>query len=517
MSRVKPSFPKGKGGKPRGKGNHYGGGKGGHGNRTNKDDQSDESLRWVQKDFSKPHPGSIPIEEIKASEEYKNRVESNAPKRKYALCVGYLGSNYQGLQINPDAITVESMLEKALFLAGGMPEVNFGNLQKLQWTRAARTDRGVHAVTQCCAMKLTMALDTDGRAEFRKKVNEFLPIDIRVLAITKVTKNFNSKLFCSKRRYQYFMPTYMLKPLTEMNHLLQDALEKQGPIKNAATAGGYSEPGSVQFLTPEHLTAVRQQLVNFRVSAAQLEVFRAALGRYQGTQPYHNFTTGKAPHDANARRFIISFECGEPTIDEASGLEWVLLSVVGQSFLLNQIRKMVGLAADVSRGAASLEIMASAFSGQKVEVPMAPGQGLYLDELFFEGYNMKMVKSNAMARGPKRTVESVEKEGTKMLKTNQGDALAVGVECEGAQEEEDEGCFEHEVMDWGTNEVSMAAMHAFRDQTILPHIQQLEAAELPFLYYLDFLRVHVHHYVARDYTFQKPLPVAQEAVPEENV
>jgi hypothetical protein len=68
------------------------------------------------------------------------------PKRKYACCLAYFGTSYQGLQMNPDCNSIEAQLEKALFLAGCFNENNYGHLQKLQWTRAARTDRGVHAL-----------------------------------------------------------------------------------------------------------------------------------------------------------------------------------------------------------------------------------------------------------------------------------------------------------------------------------------------------------------------------------
>ena len=61
--------------------------------------------------------GSVPLEEIKKSEEYTRRTEYlGIPKKKYAVCFGYLGTNYQGLKMNPGAVTIESMLEKALLI-----------------------------------------------------------------------------------------------------------------------------------------------------------------------------------------------------------------------------------------------------------------------------------------------------------------------------------------------------------------------------------------------------------------
>lgn len=102
------------------------------------------------------------------------------------------------------------------------------------------------------------------------------------------------------------------------------------------------------------------------MDSARVELLRTALKCYVGTQAYHNFTTGKHPTDANARRYVISFTCGDPFVDPASDVEWVLLSVVGQSFLLNQIRKMIGLATEVATGHAPLSMMEVALSKQKV-------------------------------------------------------------------------------------------------------------------------------------------------------
>ena len=113
------------------------------------DDDQEEAGQWRVEHFPQ-HAGCIALEQVKASPEFADRVlpPADAPKRKYGVCFGYLGSSYQGLQINPGAVTVEAVLERALFLAGGIEESNYENLQKVGWTRAARTDRGVHAISQ---------------------------------------------------------------------------------------------------------------------------------------------------------------------------------------------------------------------------------------------------------------------------------------------------------------------------------------------------------------------------------
>lgn len=100
---------------------------------------------WVKNQREERHTGSYPLEELKASPAYAQRiVQEGGVKRKYAVCVSYLGTNYQGLQINPAAKTIEAELERALFLAGGIVESNYGFMHKVQWTRAARTGEFLH-------------------------------------------------------------------------------------------------------------------------------------------------------------------------------------------------------------------------------------------------------------------------------------------------------------------------------------------------------------------------------------
>ena len=62
--------------------------------------------------------------------------------------------------------------------------------------------------------------------------------------------------------------------------------------------------------------------------------------QYQGTHNFHNFTVRK-PWDAlDAKRYMLSFRCGG--VMEIDGRRWVKMVVVGQSFMMHQIRKMVG-------------------------------------------------------------------------------------------------------------------------------------------------------------------------------
>ncbi|KAL4427693.1 hypothetical protein ABPG75_001782 [Micractinium tetrahymenae] len=110
------------------------------------------------------------------------------------------------------------------------------------------------------------------------------------------------------------------------------------------------------------------------------------LSIYEGTHNFHNFTVRKAASAPDAKRYILSFRC--KGVFEISGERWVKMVVVGQSFMLHQIRKMVGMAVAVMRGTASEECMRLALkTSADLNTPMAPELGLFLDECFFDAYN----------------------------------------------------------------------------------------------------------------------------------
>jgi len=302
--------------------------------------------------------------------------------------------------MNPNCKSVESELEKALFIGGCFQEANYGRLQKLQWTRAARTDRGVHALGQCCSMRLHFPTDPMERQNAIARINLALPSDIRLHAVTKVTRAFNSHINCSSRRYKYLLPTYLFMPVNEINALLQQTYEKQGPIVDCAKSGGFAEPGSKKFLSHQSLQSIHQKLSSYRCSKEQLDLFSKAMSFYQGTRSYHNFTTGKDSEDDSSKRFITECICSDPfighmdsgddvtatssvgitcssdigssnsfnnqygstvsAVESTTNVEYVCVTINGQSFVLNQIRKMIGLAVDVARGSTTMDVMHSA-------------------------------------------------------------------------------------------------------------------------------------------------------------
>ncbi|KAI9826365.1 MAG: tRNA pseudouridine synthase 1 [Thelocarpon impressellum] len=126
-----------------------------------------------------------------------------------------------------------------------------------------------------------------------------------------------------------------------------------------------------------------------RIDPARLARVRAALALYEGTRNFHNYTPDKAFRDPSARRHIKTFTADAPFVT-ADGAEWLSLRVHGQSFMMHQIRKMVGMAALVVRaGCTPARIADSLAAPARLSVPKAPGLGLLLDHPVFDSYNAR--------------------------------------------------------------------------------------------------------------------------------
>ncbi|KAF2715137.1 pseudouridine synthase [Pleomassaria siparia CBS 279.74] len=131
----------------------------------------------------------------------------------------------------------------------------------------------------------------------------------------------------------------------------------------------------------------------YRISPERQARVQAALDNYLGTRKYHNYTVQKKFSDKSAQRFIKSFKVAEKPII-INDTEWLSLKVHGQSFMMHQIRKMVGMAALIVRCGTNPDIMRESFGNNIVRIPKAPGLGLLLERPVFESYNEKQAAQN---------------------------------------------------------------------------------------------------------------------------
>ncbi|PAA49516.1 hypothetical protein BOX15_Mlig025435g1 [Macrostomum lignano] len=261
--------------------------------------------------------------------------------KKAILMLMYSGSGYYGMQRNTGFDTIEGALFDSLLAGGHITEEEYLSPGKLQFQRASKTDKGVSALAQVVSMKLNLS-DADS---LKADVNSRLPTQIRLLDVFRTTKNFNCKARVNHREYAYICPSYAFA-------------SKSRPID-----------------------------ITYRIDSTQLELLRSCLSRYKGTKNYYNFTSGRPPGDASCNRYIIDFTVGEPF--EYRDAEFVELRVRGQSFMLHQIRKMVGLAIAIVKGYCRLEAMDAVFTYKRMDVPKAPGLGLLLNKIHYGAYNEK--------------------------------------------------------------------------------------------------------------------------------
>lgn len=74
--------------------------------------------------------------------------------KKFCLLMAYSGSNYMGMQFNPNVPTIEDCLFRAMLKNQWITEENMKKPWTIAFQRGSRTDRGVSAASQCCSLLL---------------------------------------------------------------------------------------------------------------------------------------------------------------------------------------------------------------------------------------------------------------------------------------------------------------------------------------------------------------------------
>lgn len=114
---------------------------------------------------------------------------------RYFFRVEYDGSRYGGWQRQPNAVSIQELLEKAFETALRVPVSIVG---------AGRTDAGVHAKGQGAHLDIKNLVDI---RRCQRSINALLPREIAIFNLQQVSDSFHARYSAISRRYVYMICT----------------------------------------------------------------------------------------------------------------------------------------------------------------------------------------------------------------------------------------------------------------------------------------------------------------------
>ncbi|OQR82135.1 ubiquitin fusion degradation protein [Thraustotheca clavata] len=319
-------------------------------------------------------------------------VDAKKRKVKAALVSGYLGTGFHGVQLQEhnNVPTIEQELRNALFAAGCISESNYADMAKIGWSRSSRTDKGVHA--SCIVFSAKLLVDEDSIDEstgrligLPEALNKHLPDTIRMFTATKVHRSFRAREDCLLREYEYFLPLSFLEPFATPTNSVQDMA-----AKIIATLPKYEGIFDFHNFTKQRGSFYKQKDRKQSKKEAALsdddEVAESEedFNDNYDVNPDVSIENGTRRALQRHRRTI--YRCQGSLIEDFHGASYIRIHLTGASFLLNQIRCMVGAAIAVATGHLTPMLFEAALeTNQIVRVPTAPAEGLVLASCSLSG------------------------------------------------------------------------------------------------------------------------------------
>lgn len=243
--------------------------------------------------------------------------------RNIKLTIQYDGTEYHGWQSQKNAVTVQEVLEKAIFkLTGARPRV----------TGCSRTDTGVHAKHFVCNFGSETTIPCD---KIPLALNSFLPDDIVCLFAEDEEADFHSRYSAKKKRYTYYIQNSKFPDVFKVNY-----------------AWHYSYPLNV-------------------------EEMQKAAEAFLGEHDFIGFAASGFTVKTTVRTIY--------DISVTKEGDTVKISVLGNGFLYNMVRIMAGTLAFVGAGKIKADEMEDIIAScdRKRAGITAPPEGLYLTEVFY--------------------------------------------------------------------------------------------------------------------------------------
>ena len=244
------------------------------------------------------------------------------------LTVEYDGTLYHGWQVQPNGMTIQEALEGAIFdLTGAAPRV----------TGSGRTDAGVHAMAQVAHFESDFAIPVE---RYAGALNSHLPDDIVVLNSEYAPDGFHAQFSAQWKWYRYKLLVQKTR-----SALLQRRAWRLSEI-----------------LHPEPMFALAEM--------------------FKGQHDFRAFCA-KPDLEKSTRRtlFVSRLRWRDP---------WLEYDCVGDGFLYNMVRVLVGSMVMAGRGALKPELLRELLAGgpRHPLAARAPAWGLYLMQVGYDEFEL---------------------------------------------------------------------------------------------------------------------------------
>ena len=240
------------------------------------------------------------------------------------LTIQYIGTHYHGWQVQPNAVTVQELVQDAIEKVTGV---------RSPLTGCSRTDAGVHAEMFCCVT------DTESLITEEKMVaalNAWLPSDVAVAACREVAADFHPRYDARGKQYQYRI---------------------------------WNRPARNPFLEGRALHCRRR---------LNVEVMHRAAQQFLGRHDFSAFCAAGSDVEDRVRTVT------EARVSEQDGL--VTFTVAADGFLYNMVRIMTGTLLDVESGRLTEDSIKAALQtpDRAAAGHTAPACGLYLTQVYYD-------------------------------------------------------------------------------------------------------------------------------------